>query len=212
VTMQLEMWLKRATLHLSRDAVAQVRTEISEHYDDALESATAGGASVDEGDHVAMAALGDAGVANREYRKVLLTSGEARLLREGNWEARAIGSHRWLKHLLVAMPAAAVLGGLVLLLAGATGVAQVLLAGGLGIGIVFAGTLLPMYTAGRSLAFRIVKWTVLAGILVLAFWPLGLQWSWLLVSCLWPMAWAEWTRASIRRKLPVTKWPKQLYM
>jgi len=52
---------------------------------------------------------------------------------------------------------------------------------------------------------------VLAGTLLLAFGPDALKWSWL-TSCLWPLAWIEWTRISIRRKLPVAQWPKQLYL
>ena len=36
--------------------------------------------------------------------------------------------------------------------------------------------------------------------------------SWLLISCLWLVARIEWTRVSIRRKLPVAEWPKQLYL
>jgi hypothetical protein len=47
----------------------------------------------------------------------------------------------------------------------------------------------------------------LMAVLVLAF-----QWSWLLIACLWPVAQVEWTRISIRRKLPVAKWPRQLYL
>ena len=110
------------------------------------------------------------------------------------------------------MPAGAVLAGLGFYVAGATAVAQVLLVGGLGTGMLFSATFLPVYTPDRGRVFRLVKWTVLARILVLAFWPMMLQWSWLLFSCAWPMAWAEWSRASIRRKLPIEKWPKQLYL
>jgi hypothetical protein len=206
MTMQLEMWLKQATRHLSRDAAAQVRREIGEHYDGALESAMARGASFEEADHLAIAALGDATSANRQYRKVLLTSGEARLLREGNWEARAVCSRRWL------LPVSAWLAAMGLYLAGSTAMARVLLVGGTAIGVIFFATFLPVYTPARSRVFRGVKWVMLAVILLLAFSPLTLRWSGLLFSCVWPIAWIEWTRASIRRKLPVAKWPKQLYL
>jgi len=57
-----------------------------------------------------------------------------------------------------------------------------------------------------------VKWVVITGMLVVIFGPDTLKMSWLLISCLWPMAWIEWQRVSIRRKLPVAKWPKQLYL
>jgi len=206
MTMQLEMWLKRATRHLSWDAAAQVRSEIGEHYDAALESAMAGGAGLDEADRVAIAALGDAQTANRQYRKVLLTSREARLLREGNWEARAVCSRRWL------LPVSAWLAAIAFYLAGSIVMARVLVVGGTAIGVIFFATFLPVYTPARGRVFRGVKRVMLAVILLLAFSPLTLRWSGLLFSCVWPVAWIEWTRASIRRKLPVEKWPKQLYL
>ena len=90
--------------------------------------------------------------------------------------------------------------------------ARVLLVGGMGMSLLFVAPFLPVYTPARSRIYRVAKWLVLAGILVVAFWPALLQWSWLLLSCMWPMAWVEWTRISIRRKLPVEKWPKQLYL
>ena len=49
-------------------------------------------------------------------------------------------------------------------------------------------------------------------VLVLGPEDLKLKWSWLLFSCLWPLAISEWTRASIRRKLPIAAWPKHLYL
>jgi hypothetical protein len=140
----------------------------------------------------------------------MLTSGEARLLREGNWEAAAICSHAGLKWLLLAIPA--LLAGIGFWFAGGSAVGRVLLVGGIGLGVLMAATVLPVYTPVRGRVYRAVKWAVMAGILMFAFWPVLLQWSWLLFSCAWPMVWAEWTRASIRRKLPVEKWPKQLYL
>ena len=206
MTMQLEIWLKRATRHLSRDAAAQVRREIGEHYDAALECATARGVSFEEADCLALAALGDARSANRQYRKVLLTSSEARLLRQGNWEARAVCSRRWV------LPVSVWLAAIGLYLAGSIVMARVLVVGGTAIGVIFFATFLPVYTPARGRVFRGVKWVMLAVILLLAFSPLTLRWSGLLFSCVWPVAWIEWTRASIRRKLPVEKWPKQLYL
>ena len=212
MTMEFEAWLTQATKHLSRDAAAQVRDEIQEHYEAARESAMERSCSSEEAGGIALVALGDATAANRQYRKVLLTSAEARLLREGNWEAGAVCSRTRLKWLLLAIPAGALLAGIGFFLAGAVAVARVLLVGGTGMGVLFAAPFLPVYTPMRSRVFRAVKCVVLGGMLVLAFWPITLQWSWLLFSCLWPIAWVEWTRASIRRKLPVTRWPKQLYL
>src|ERR1700676_2324246 len=93
----LDSWLKQATRQLSRDSAAQVRTEIQEHYESALEAAMSGGVSAEESDRLAVTALGDAKDANCKYRNVLLTSAEARILREGNWEARAVCSRPWLR-------------------------------------------------------------------------------------------------------------------
>jgi hypothetical protein len=208
----LDSWLKQATRHLSKDSAAQVRTEIQDHYASARETAMGDGATVDEADRLALTALVDAKAANCQYRNVLLTSAEARMLREGNWEARAVCSRPWLKWLLLAVPAAALLAATALFLTGAISTARVLLVGGIGMGLLFAAPFLPVYTPSRGRLFRRVKWVVLIGMLVLAFGPDALKWSWLPASCLWPMAWIEWTRISIRRKLRVAEWPKQLYL
>jgi len=212
MTIELETWLKQATRHLSRDSSGQVRIEIQEHYESAREAAMSGGSTADEADRLALAALGNAKAANRQYRSVLLTSAEARTLREGNWEARAVCSSPWLKWLLLAMPVAALFVAAALFLTGAIAVARVLVIGGVGMGLLFAAPFLPVYTPRRGRVFRVVKWVVLVGMLGLAFGPDALKWSWLLISCLWLMGRVEWTRVSIRRKLPVAEWPKQLYL
>ena len=206
----LDSWLKQATRHLSKDSVAQVRTEIQEHYESAREAAIRGGATADEADRLAVGDLGDAKAANCQYRNVLLTSAEARMLREGNWEARAVCSRPWLKWLCLAMPVAALFATAALFLTGSISVAWALLA--IGTGLLFAAPFLPVYTRSRGRVFRCVKWAVLLGTLGLAFGPDALKWSWLLFSCLWPMVWIESTRISIRRKLPIAEWPKQLYL
>jgi hypothetical protein len=208
----LDGWLVQATRRLSRDSADQVRAEIREHYELARESAVSHGASADEADRTAVASLGDARTANRQYRRVLLTSGEARLLREGNWEARAICSRPWAKRLLLILPVAALTASAAWFARGDSALAWALLAGGMAMGLIFAAPFLPVYTPTRGRAFRIVKWILLLATLVLAFAPDPLKWSWLLFSCLWPMAWIEWRRISIRQKLPVSKWPKQLYL
>jgi hypothetical protein len=212
----LDSWLKQATRHLSADSAAQVRAEIREHYDSAREAALAipGGATTDEdeADRLAVAALGDAKTANCEYRKVLLTAAEARMLRQGNWEARALCSRPWLRWLLLAMTAATVFAANEFFLRGAISLAATLMAGGIAIGLIFAAPFLPIYTPLRGRVFRCVRWAALLAIFGLAFGPNVLKWSWLLVSCLWPVFWVEWTRISIRRKLPVAEWPKQLYL
>ena len=62
----------------------------------------------------------------------------------------------------------------------------------------------PVSAAGFPYA---MLWIVVVGaLMVVAPWP------WLLASTLWPLAWIEWQRLSIRRKLPVAQWPKHLYL
>jgi hypothetical protein len=209
---RLEPWLEQATRRLSKDSAAQVRSEIQEHYESAREAALSAGATPEEAERSAVAALGDARTANRQYRSVLLTAAEARLLRQGNCEAHALCSQAWLKWLLLAVPVGALAASVACLFAGAIGPARVLLASGFAVGIFFVAPFLPIYTPSRARVYRAIKWVVLVGGLGLAFWPEVLQWSWLLLSCLWTVGWIEWMRVSIRRKLPVGKWPKQLYL
>jgi hypothetical protein len=208
----LDSWLKQATWHLAKDSAAQVRTEIQEHYESARDAAVSNGATIDEADRLALNLLGDAKTANRQYRYVLLTSAEARMLRDGNWEARAICSRSRLKWLLVGVPVAAVLAATALFFSGQIAPARDLLMLGVGMSPLFAALILPIYTPSRGRVFRRVKWVAMTGALVLVFGSEALRWSWLLIACLWPLALTEWTRASIRRKLPVAKWPKQLYL
>lgn len=211
-TAALDSWLKQATRCLSKDSAAQVRTEIREHFESARDAALSDGAVANEADRAAVTALGDAKVANRQYRKVMLTSAEARLLRQGNREARAFCSRSWTKWVLLAMSGAALFAANESFLAHAITKGATFLAGAIAIGLVFAAPLLPVYTPARGRVFRGVRWMAMLALLVLAFWPDALKWSWLLFSCLGPMAGIEWTRASIRRKLPVAEWPKQLYL
>jgi hypothetical protein len=209
---RLDSWLNHATRRLSRDSAAQVRAEILEHYESAREAAMSRGATADDADHQAIAALGDARTANCQYRKVLLTASEARLLRQGNWEARAICSRAWLKRALVALPLAGLVAATAFFLMGSLEIARILLVSGLGTSLLFAAPMLPVYTRSRSRIYRAVKGLAIIAMLTLVFGSDALKWSWLLISCLWPIFWIERTRASIRRKLQVADWPKQLYL
>jgi hypothetical protein len=208
----LDRWLKLATRQLAKGSAAQVRAEIQEHYDFARDAANAEGATGDEADRLALNALGDAQTANCQYRNVMLTSAEAKMLREGYWAAHAFCSRPWLKWLILAMPAVAVAAAAACFLNGHAAIARDLLIAGLGMSPSLAAPLLPIYTPARARIFRVVKWVAMTGGLILIFGPEARQWSWLLISCLWPMAWTEWTRASIRRKLPIAAWPKHLYL
>jgi hypothetical protein len=208
----LDSWLSQATRHLAAASVARVRSEIQEHYESAREAAMADGACADEADGLALKALGDSETANCQYRQVLLTSAEARMLREGNWEARAVCSRPWLKWLILAAYVAAMEAAVALFVTGHAGVARDVLIAAMGMGPLFAALLLPINTPSRGRIFRYAKWVMMTGALVLLFGADAFKWSWLLISCLWPLAWTEWTRASIRRKLPVAAWPRHLYL
>lgn len=201
----LDTWLIKATRSLSKDSTAQVRSEIQQHYESAYEAALGGGATSDAADQAALMALGDPKQANRQYRRVLLTSAEARLLRESNWEAKAFCSSYWLKWARLAVPVVATLAGAI------TG-ERILFAIGIMTAFFCAAPMLPIYTPKRSKVFRGIKYVTFTGALILGFSPHALHWSWLIASAMWPMMWIEWTRVSIRRKLRVTDWPKQLYL
>ena len=208
----LDTWLNQATRRLAKASAAQVRTEIQEHYHAAREAAIESGATSDEADRLALAALGDPKIANCQYRQVLLTSAEAKMLRDLNWEAVAICSRPWLKWLLRAAPLAALLTATALFITNRDAIAKDVLLVAIGMSPLLAAPLLPIYTPARSRIFRVVKWLAITTSLILVWGPEAVKWSWLLISCLWPVVWTEWTRASIRRKLPVTAWPRHLYL
>ena len=208
----LESWLKQATRHLSNDSAALVRSEICEHYEAAHEAAMAEGATAEQAAHLALAALGDARTVNSHYRQVLLTSDEARLLRNGNFEARAFCSRSWIKWLGIAISVGTFWTALTLFFLGRIEMSAAALAIFLMAGLLFVGPILPVYTPSRSRIFRGVKYVFIVAALAMVFGRDALHMSWLLISCLWPIMWIEWRRASIRRKLPATACPRQLFL
>jgi hypothetical protein len=209
---ELENWLRQATRHLSVTSAARVRAEIRDHYESEKEVEVEKGVTVEEAERLAVLALGSPKAANCQYRRILLTSVEAQMLRQGNCEARAVCSRPWLKLLLLAMPGIALVAAATLLFAGFTDVARVLFALAMGMAILFVAPFLPIYTPARGLIFRSVKWAVFLGTFLLVAGPDTRNSFWLLLSCLWPVAWIEFTRASIRRKLAASDWPKHLYL
>jgi hypothetical protein len=208
----LDSWLTQATRHLSKDSTAQVRAEIQEHYESARETAIGAGAAAVEADRSAVAALGDPKTANCRYRNVMLTVAEAKLLRKSQWESRAVCSRPWLKWVLLAMPAAALWASAALFLTGKNELARTLLVGGITLLLALGAPFLPIYTPARARIFRRVKYVLLAATFALVFGKNVLDWSWLLACSVWPLFWIEWTRTSIRRKLPESRWPKHLYL
>lgn len=207
---ELEGWLKQAARHLSKDSANLVRSEIEEHYDLEIEAATRGGADPEEARIAALQALGDPKEANCQYRKVLLSSSEAALLEGSNLEARIICSK--LKWIFLSAPGTILLVSAVLIELGDIGIARGLLMLGALTAVLFIGPILPIYTPSRGRAFRLVKWSLMSLAVVLFFGQDLLHWSWLLASCVFPVFWTERKRVLIRRKLPVSQWPKQLYL
>jgi hypothetical protein len=177
----------------------------------AREAAVSNGASADEADRAALANLGDAVTVNCQYKRVMLTSAEASILRSASQEARAICSRKWLKWPLRGFAATGLLAAVTSHLNGATDAARMSLALTLAAALLLAMITLPVHTAMRGRVFRAMKWAVILAIMALAIGPqMSKQW-WLLTTCLWPMMWIEVVRASIRRKLPLSTWPRQLF-
>jgi hypothetical protein len=209
----LDNWIERATRGLSNESAAQVRREIVDHYESALEAAVAAGAVADAAERSALSALGDGETVNRQYRRVLLTSSEARLLSDNSAEARAFRTgNGWIRWLLLAVSLGALVVARVFYELGAGALARVALASGIGTIFWLAVPLLPIDTPLRGRIVRGFKWLVQAGTLWLAFGPGALGLSWLIVLLLGHLSWTEWKRASIRRKLSARQWPKHLYL
>ena len=208
----LDVWIGRATRDLSVTSAAQVRAEIQEHFESAREAAIGAGASPNDADRAAVAALGDPRAANCEYRKVLLTSAEAKMLRDGNWETRAVCARPWVKTLMQTVPAIPLTVAFVMMSRGATAEARLPFLFSVALFVFLAAPFLPVYTPVRARVYRVVKWVTLLALFGLMFGADTLKYSWLVATCLWVPFWTESTRMSIRRKLPVAQWPKQLYL
>lgn len=221
----LDTWLSRATRQLSADSAAQVRTEIAQHYESAREDALASGVPAGEADRKALAALGDAKAANCQYRRVLLTRHEARLLHSSGREAQFFCATPFRKSLLVAVPIiAAVCAAAAYATATVTApfashanataafVARGSVVAAILTAIFFAVPLLPIYTPTRARIYRAGKWLSIATVLVIIFDGDRLVSTWLFLSCFWVIAYTEATRMSIRRKIPAANWPRHLYL
>jgi hypothetical protein len=221
----LDSWLARATRQLSADSAAQVRAEIAQHFESSHEAAIAAGKTADEADHAALAALGDAKDANCQYRHVLITRTEARMLRTSGREAQFFCATPFRKSLLVAVPVIAAIcaaasyafatvtepfathaTSTAVLVARASLVAAILTA------LFFAVPLLPIYTPWRARIYRAAKWLAIATVVMIIFDGDRLYSTWLFLSCFWVIAYTEATRMSLRRKIPAANWPKHLYL
>lgn len=212
MTNALEAWLQQATRCLAVGSAARVRSEIGEHFAATREEALHAGATHAVAERTALAALGSAREANLEYRKVLLTPGDARLLQEGNREAQFVCSNRRLRLALSSLPGIALVASAAMLYDGKADIARAMLLGSIVMSFAFVVPFLPIYTASRSRVVRVAKWVALATLPLVALGPQALHYSWLLCAMLWPVASIEWRRAVLRRKMPISQWPKQLYL
>jgi hypothetical protein len=212
MTPNFERWLQEATHNLSEQSVAQVQTEIQEHYEAAREAAIESGASPDEASRIALSALGAAKTANTQYRRVLLTASEAKMLRQGSRGPWMVHRFSWLHCVLLAISVIAIFAAVTLFRAGGAAAGRIALALGLGIEFMILAPRLPLYTVARSRVFRYIRWMVQGGLWMVAFGPGALRMYWLLIILVCQLLWTEWKRAVIRRKLPVADWPRQLYL
>jgi len=208
----LEQWLKVATCGLAKDAAAEVRQEIEEHFESARESFLTKGAPAAEAEGLALAALGDARVANREYRRVLLTAEEAKVLRQGAREVKLVCANSWLRRGVAAAAATGLVVAIGFAMAGHLQNAETLLLVELGMSPLVAALFLRIKTPLWGRIYRGWKWLALMAAALLIMGPNATRSAWLLVVCLWPMAMTELRRASIRRKLPEKMWPRHLYL
>ena len=208
----LDSWLDQAVRRLSKDSAELVRREIQEHYNAALEAALISGIDPQQAGLMAIEALGDPCVANLQYRKVLLTSSEAKLLRESNAESRMICSNNWVKWMMLSTPGTLLLLSPIFLAMHQVIIARGLLAFGSLMAIFFMPPFLPIYTIARGRIYRAMKWVVLLGGLLVVFGIDSWNGLWLASCCFFPVFYTEWKRMIIRRKLPIAQWPKQLYL
>ncbi|MDZ4858010.1 MAG: hypothetical protein SGI88_03430 [Candidatus Hydrogenedentes bacterium] len=92
-------WFDIATAGLCDNAKARIREEVEEHYHSALESALQTVQDIDQASSIAVATLGDAEIANKEFRAKYLTIWEDRDLKNikkhRTWRQRLI-AFSWL--------------------------------------------------------------------------------------------------------------------
>ena len=205
-------WLEQATRGRASESADRVRTENQERYEAARAAAISQGYDPATAADIGIAALGDPEAANFNYFCSLLTARETRVLRRGVQEWKFISSHSWFRLLLLSTAAVACVGAAELFVIGRNLPGRLLLAFGIGGGIPLLISTLPVYTPSRGPIFRIVKWVAQILSLMLAFGPGGLAIYWLVALCVCQLIWSEYIRRSIRRKLPVIHWPRQLYV
>ena len=210
--MILDSWLNQAVRGLSKDSADTVRREIQEHYDAAREAALNSGNDPQQAERMAVQALGDPCVANRQYRKVLLTKSEAAVLRNSISESRMICSNSWARWVLLSAPGVLTLVSAIALAVHLPSLAIGVLTLAVLMALFFMVPFLPIYTISRGRIYRAIKWVLLIVMLFLFFGKDGRTQLWLGSCCFYPVLYTEWKRMMIRRKLPIGQWPRHLYL
>jgi hypothetical protein len=199
----LKNWLEVATRELAEESTARVQAEIEEHYGSALAS----GAS----DREAVAALGDASRANREYRRVLLTKADVKWLAVVNRRGEGRGPlFPWYVIWVTGL-----IDGTAKTLQGAPfGALPMLPTTVLGL-VLLVPRWVSIDTRLRSYVYRTLRLAVILAVPVAyaqtrdwnpVFFAYGLS--------LWAafFIWAAYRDYLLRRKLPAQEWPKELYL
>ena len=196
----LEQWLEVATHDLCESATERVRAEISEHYQSAVEAAGAAADPLDV-ERQAVAALGDARTANRDYRRVLLTESEAKLLRD----ITSFGPHHVIGILLLAATA-------VYAISVRTSEFNYLFGA---VALLWATYSLPIRSNRTRWIVGISGWVGHAAFYTTWFMRLDPMGSFMLIlMLLMPLgiAHTEYRLFVIRRKLPIAQWPRRLWV
>lgn len=202
----LEQWVSCASSGLSSKSRDFVRAEIQEHYELALEDELFKGAGAGEAARQALVSLGDPAEVNRGYREALLTAREARALCAARWETGMARRHPALK----SAPLLLSLASTVLYLAGEWRLALIAASIGVPFLMFYAAQYLPLHNRRRAQIFRVLKYVALLAMYVTVYPLENSTWASLLIFA---VTWAprEWSRASLRRKLPESEWPETLY-
>ncbi|NKB88544.1 MAG: hypothetical protein GKS06_10015 [Acidobacteria bacterium] len=77
----LDPWLVSATRGLTDESYDRVRTEVTDHFHEALDAASAAGVEPNVAAHEVVAALGSARAARRQFRRTYLTTSDDQLIR-----------------------------------------------------------------------------------------------------------------------------------
>jgi hypothetical protein len=212
---RLEEWLRVATRGLCPDAVTRVRAEIADHHKSTFESAVAAGVDAAEAERRAVAALGDARTANRQYRRVLLTIWQDLLFSNmlsppthlAGFSTNQVRVGRLLATILLLEAVAGLLGISLLQQSWpyVTALAAMVVA-------VALQELIARTVRVRSIRvgwmIRLLRWGALA---TAALFSVAIGQPAVGIGFLLGFGPIEYTRFVLRRKIPISQWPARLY-